>query len=346
MENKKKTKLSEEEEEELVATPAITLHPSLHHPVARAWSEPSIDKKHLMYPLFVRCEPEDKTVQGFEPNKQWGSANQYSTLLAHLKQLHETLGLQSVMLFGVVAEKDPMGSGADAEKTNPVIIVTKLIKQHIPKLFIAVDVCMCEYTSHGHCGLVHEHDGNVINGRETVKRLGQIALAYAKAGCDMVCPSDMMDGRVLEIKQVLQRSGFEYVMIMSYTSKKASTMYSPFRLAVDSTFTGDRKRYQHPVGSTFHANRALERDSAEGADVVIVKPALFYGDIIHQFAQTQNALPIAAYVVSGEYVMLKMYGERTGELDSVIVEAHLSLLRAGVTILITYFTPELLKIIK
>lgn len=171
-------------------------------------------------------------------------------------------------------------------------------------------------------------------------------MAYAQAGAHMVCPSDMMDGRVREIKSVLAHHGFPHVMIMSYTSKKASTMYAPFRLAVDSTFTGDRKRYQHPIGSTMHAVRALERDMEEHADVCIVKPSLFYGDIIKEFTQRQQSLPVAAYVVSGEYVMLKMYGERTGDLNAVISEAHLSLIRAGVSILITYFTPELLELIK
>lgn len=338
----KRAKVQEEEEEVPKRT---TLHPSLHHPVARSWSEPSIAGSKLMYPVFVRVAREDKPVLGFEPNLQWGSADQYATLLAHLEEMHSKLGLQSIMLFGVVEEKDAEGSKADCVATNPVILVSKLVKARLPGLFVAADVCLCEYTSHGHCGVLVKEGEDRIHNELTVARLGQIALEYARAGCDMVCPSDMMDGRVREIKRVLANHSFAHVMVMSYTSKKASTMYAPFRAAVDSTFTGDRKRYQHPVGSTTHATRALARDLDEGADVVIVKPALFYGDIIHQFATQQNHVPVAAYVVSGEYVMLKQYGQGVGDLDSVVWEAHLSLVRAGATILITYFTPHLLRVL-
>lgn len=324
----------------------ITLHPSLHHSAARAWSEPSLEAKRLMYPVFVRYAKEDKDIKGFEPNKQWGSENNFARLVEHLRKL-VSIGLTSCMLFGVVAEKDPEGKLADDPNT-PVIVALKSIRLEIPELFVAVDVCLCEYTSHGHCGILkeEERDGSaVIDNTKTLSRLSTISLEYAKAGAHMVCPSDMMDGRVHSIKSVLENHGYQHVMIMAYTSKKASTMYAPFRQAVDSTFTGNRKRYQHPIGSTLQAMRALERDVAEGADVVIVKPSLFYGDIIKAFAQTRTEL-IAAYVVSGEYVMLKGYGQQTGDLKSVVEESHLSLLRAGASILITYFAPEILGYLK
>ena len=158
----------------------------------------------------------------------------------------------------------------------------------------------------------------------------------------MLCPSDMMDGRIGMLRDVLEVEGFGHVMIMSYTSKKASVMYAPFRNAVDSTFKGTRVRYQHPVGSTQHALRALDRDAEEGADVVIVKPALFYGDLIRDLSNS-SALPVAVYVVSGEYVMLRGYANQTKELEAVVKEAHISMLRAGATLLITYFTPEILE---
>lgn len=342
----KRSKVHANEEAASNSYSSVTLHPSLHHPAARAWSEPTIDAKSLMYPLFVREAPEDKNIKGFEPNKQWGSANNFATLIAHLRDLHENLGLTSCMLFGVVGDKDEAGKLADDPNT-PVIVALKAIRQALPNLFVAVDVCLCEYTSHGHCGLIkEERDGSeVIDNAATVDRLAKVALTYAQAGAHMVCPSDMMDGRIGKIKSVLEANGYSHVMIMAYTSKKASTFYAPFRQAVDSTFKGDRKRYQHPVGSISHAVRALERDIREGADVFIVKPSLFYGDIISTFA-ANKAVTVAAYVVSGEYVMLKQYAEQTGDLRSVVEESHLSLIRAGASILITYFAPELLRFSK
>jgi porphobilinogen synthase len=347
---KQRTETSKEQDDAAAAArPALTptLHPSLHHPAARAWSEPSLEGKKLMYPLFVREAEEDKLVKGFEPNKQWGCKNGFETMLDQLATLHNDMGLTSCMLFGVVSDKDETGTKADSSNT-PVIMALLAIRKRLPNMFVAVDVCLCEYTSHGHCGLLKEHslDGcEVIDNSATNTRLATVAVQYAKAGAHMVCPSDMMDGRIASIKQALEDKGFNHVMIMAYTSKKASSFYAPFRQAVDSTFTGNRKRYQHPVGSTSHASRAYERDVSQGADVVIVKPALFYGDIISSFAQ-KGDVPVAAYIVSGEYVMLKAYGEQTGDLNAVIEESHLSLVRAGASILITYFAPEILQLLK
>ena len=324
-----------------------TLHPSLHHPAARAWSEPSLEAKRLMYPLFVREAEEDKEIKGFEPNKQWGSKNKFESLLVYLTKLHTELGLTSCMLFGVVSDKDATGTKADTS-TTPVIVALQEIRKRLPNMFVAVDVCLCEYTSHGHCGLLKSEaiDGSeVIDNPATNERLAAVALQYAKSGAHMVCPSDMMDGRIESIKRALESNGYNHVMIMAYTSKKASSFYAPFRQAVDSTFVGNRKRYQHPVGSKSHAARAFDRDVEQGADVVIVKPALFYTDIISSFAQKES-VPVAAYIVSGEYVMLKLYGEQTGDMNAVIEESHTSLIRAGASILITYFAPEILRLIQ
>lgn len=319
-----------------------SLHSSLHHPAQRAWSEPHFHPSQLMYPLFVTARHEDRPIRGLEPEQQWGEQadGSFSTLVAHLRAL-QAKGLTSVMLFGVVEDKDARGSLADDPNT-PVIKCTAVIRRELPELLVACDVCMCEYTDHGHCGLLRTVDGEqVIENAATVDRLAHIALAYAKAGAHMVCPSDMMDGRIASIREIFDANGYPHVSIMAYTSKKASVMYAPFRDAVESTFTGDRKRYQHPVGSSSHAELAFQRDLQQGADSVIVKPALFYADIVASFA-AKKSLPVACYVVSGEYKMLKDYGTSTNSLESVVREAHLSLLRAGCTILITYYTPFIL----
>lgn len=182
----------------------------------------------------------------------------------------------------------------------------------------------------------------MIDNGPTLDRLANVALSYAEAGAKMVCPSDMMDNRVALIRKALNENNFQHVSIMAYTSKKASCLYAPFRDAVESTFQGDRKRYQHPIGSRFHSLRAYDRDVAEGADSVIVKPSLFYGDIVRELS-AKSLVPIVCYVVSGEYKMLKDYGESTNCMESIVRESHVSLLRAGANVIITYFTPYILE---
>lgn len=318
---------------------SIGLHSSLHHSAQRNWHEPHLHSSQLVYPLFVTQRSDDVEISGFEPNMQWGCHNQYESLVKHLQPLIEK-GLTSVMLFGVVEAKDAVGSMADSELT-PVISCTKVLRKRLPSLLVATDVCICEYTDHGHCGILREvDDERVIDNEKTLLRLSDIALAYAKAGAHMVCPSDMMDNRIAAIRDRLNANGYEHISIMAYTSKKASALYAPFRNAVDSTFQGNRKRYQQPIGSK-HALRAYERDVAQGADSVIVKPSLFYGDIVQDLAN-KKLVPVVCYIVSGEYKMLQEYAEATGSLD-VVREAHISLLRAGANVLITYFTPLILN---
>lgn len=322
-----------------------TLHASLHHSAARAWSEPHFHPSQFVYPLFVSTRESDRPIEGLAPNLQWGQGadGEYGTLVAHLQALQRK-GLQTVMLFGVVegSAKDARGSWAD-DPATPVIRCTQKLRAACPGLQVACDVCLDEYTDHGHCGVLRTVDGEqVIDNAKTLERLSSVAVAYAHAGAHMVCPSDMMDNRIQAIRQALTQHGFPHVSIMAYTSKKASCMYAPFRDAVESTFKGDRKRYQHPVGSVVHAEAAFQRDVQEDADSVIVKPALFYGDLIARFAAHQT-VPVVAYVVSGEYKMLLDYGNSTQSLDGVVREAHLSLLRAGASVLITYFTPLLLE---
>ena len=322
------------------------LHSSLHHPAARAWQEPHIHASNLCYPIFVTAREDDSAIAGFAPNMQWGSRSEYATLAVHLQALQAS-GLTSVMLFGVVSNeaKDECGGAADADAT-PVIACLRALRASCPDLMLCADVCLCEYTDHGHCGLLRDVDGEAcIDNAPSVERLVECAVAYARAGAHCVCPSDMMDGRVAGIRGGLDVSGFGHVAIMAYTSKKASCMYSPFRAAVESTFTGNRKRYQQPIGGRGIALRAAARDSAEGADYVLVKPALFYCDLVRDLADPHGPAggrPVACYVVSGEYKMLKDYGESCGCFEDVLRESHLSLVRAGATILITYFAPEIL----
>ncbi|KAF4677961.1 hypothetical protein FOL47_008065 [Perkinsus chesapeaki] len=343
----------------VVELPRNKLHSSLFHPSCREWLEPHLHPSQLIWPVFVTQKVEDKEIPGFRwiatnrrlqrfgylsPNMQYGRGDKgtYPGLIKKLMELVKK-GLKHVMVFGVVEDKDPNGSMADAD-ICPVIECIKSIKSHteLCNICILADVCMCEYTSHGHCGILRIVNGEeCIDNKQTVCRLANIALKYAIAGADIVCPSDMMDSRIASIRDILDTSGYEHVQIMAYTSKKASVMYAPFRDAVDSTFKGDRKRYQHPVGSSSIAMRALERDLSEGADLVIVKPSLFYGDIIHQFKESSN-IPVVAYIVSGEYKMLYDYGQATGDMNSVVRESHISILRAGATVLITYFTPYIL----
>ena len=292
--------------------------------------------------MFVTSRNEDKDIGGcFKyPNIQWGSGKDrlYDTLVTQCVELVEKYGLRHLMLFGVVDVKDSVGSLADDLERSPILDCIKAIRSNprLNKMSLFTDVCLCEYTDHGHCGILNPTTNNIDN-KSSVDRLAQIALSYAQAGADVVCPSDMMDSRIGVIRDTLDANQNDHVMIMSYTSKKASALYSPFRDAVESTFKGNRSTYQHPVGSSSIARRALSRDIAEGADMVLVKPSLMYTDIIADY-KSKCDVPVAAYLVSGEYKMLAEYGK-----DEVIREAHVSLVRAGATVLVSYFTPWILQ---
>jgi len=322
--------------------PRVKLHASLRHPSCRsAFLEPKIHASQFVWPVFVTSRETDRDIGGCfkHPNIQWGAGKQkkFESLVDQCVGLVEKHGLRHLMLFGVVDEKDSRGSLADDPADSPILDCIKAIRSdpRLNKMSLFTDVCLCEYTDHGHCGITHPH--GEIDNRSSVERLSQIALSYANAGADVVCPSDMMDSRVGAIRDTLDANDRDHVMIMSYTSKKASVLYSPFRAAVESTFKGNRSSYQHPVGSAGIARRALERDLAEGADIVLVKPSLMYTDIISDFKANSN-VPVAAYMVSGEYKMLHEYGN-----DEIIREAHLSLVRAGASVLISYFTPWILS---
>lgn len=243
------------------------------------------------------------------------------------------LGIPAVEVFGLPEYKDEQGSSA-WDMSSPVQQAVQLIKAALPELVIITDVCLCQYTSTGHCGLVK---GQTVDNDPSLKLLARVALSHAEAGADMVAPSDMMDGRVLAIREALDQHDFSHVSIMSYAAKYASAYYGPFREAVNSAPQfGDRKTYQMDPANSREALREVELDIAEGADIIMVKPALAYLDIIRQ-VKDNFTLPVAAYNVSGEYAMIKAAAEK-GWIDEkrTVLETLLSMKRAGTDIIITY----------
>ncbi|KAJ6641804.1 Delta-aminolevulinic acid dehydratase, partial [Pseudolycoriella hygida] len=255
-------------------------------------------------------------------------------------------GLSSVLLFGVVDDDDKSESGKSADsQDNPVIRVIPLLKNWFPNLVIACDVCLCPYTTTGHCGIFR---GTDLDNELSIQRISEIALAYAKAGANIVAPSDMMDNRVQAIKEILLTNRLErQVAVLSYAAKFSSCFYGPFRDAARSAPSfGDRKSYQLPPGSRGMAARAVERDVAEGADMLMVKPGLPYLDIVRETKDKYPNLPLFVYQVSGEYAML-YHGASMGavNLESAVLEVIKSMRRAGADCIITYYTPMLLDII-
>ena len=249
----------------------------------------------------------------------------------------QALGIPAVILFGIPDHKDEVGSGA-YDENGIVQTAVRAIKKELPTLLVITDVCLCEYTSHGHCGIVR---GEVIVNDESIALLAKEALTHAKAGADMVAPSDMFDGRVRAIRETLDANGFLTVPIMSYAAKYASGFYGPFRDAAESTPKfGDRRSHQMDPANSDEALREVEQDIKEGADIVMVKPALSYLDIIRR-VKDRFGMPTAAYNVSGEYSMIKAAG-RNGWIDEprVMMEVLTSMRRAGADMILTYFAKE------
>jgi porphobilinogen synthase len=253
------------------------------------------------------------------------------------------LGIPAVLLFGLASKKDPAGSQA-WDPDGPVQQAIRSIKAVTPDLVVITDVCLCGYTDHGHCGLIK--DGKVDND-STCQVLAKVALSHAQAGADIVAPSDMMDGGVSAIRQALDRNGFQDVAIMSYAAKFASAFYGPFRDAADSAPAfGDRKTYQMDPASADQAMVEIALDIQEGADIVMIKPALPYLDIIYRARQRFDC-PIAAYNVSGEYMMIHS-AAKAGllELEPAMLEVCTAIKRAGADIIITYFAKSIASIIR
>jgi porphobilinogen synthase len=292
----------------------------------------------LVYPLFVR---EGEGIK--EPIKSMTSCYHFSpdTIAAEAAEV-ASLGIPAVLLFGLPGRKDEIGSEAWAE-SGVVQRAIRQIKKATPELLVVTDVCLCEFTSHGHCGVIK--DGKVDND-STCELLAKTALSHAQAGADIVAPSDMMDGRVRYIREALEENGFENVAIMSYAAKYASAFYGPFRDAAESAPAfGDRRTYQMDPPNANEAMAEIALDIEEGADIVMVKPALAYLDIICRARQRFDC-PIAAYNVSGEYMMVNAAGaDGLVDREAIMMEITTAIKRAGADILITYFAKELVKLL-
>jgi len=296
-------------------------------------SQTRLSTADFIYPLFV-CEGERLR----NPIKSLdGCFHLSADMVGAEADEMARLGIPGVLLFGLPAKKDSQGSGA-WDATGPVPQAVQQIKRHQPGLVVITDVCLCEYTDHGHCGVVK--DGKVDNDA-TLNLLARMALCHAQAGADVVAPSDMMDGRVGFIRKALDENGFTDTAIMAYSAKYASAFYGPFREAADSApALGDRKTYQMDPANSDEAMREIQLDIAEGADIVMVKPALPYLDVIHRTKERFD-VPLAAYNVSGEYAMLKAAAEKgLIDHDKAMMEMLTSIKRAGANIIITYFAKE------
>ena len=300
--------------------------------------ETSLSPDDFIYPLFVtfgkNVRKEIKTMPGcFQES--------VDMIVKHAREVH-SLGIPAIILFGIPEHKDEIGSGA-YDPQGVVQKAIKAIKNKIPDLYIITDVCMCEYTSHGHCGVIE--NGQVKND-PTLELLAMEAVSHTEAGADMVAPSDMMDGRVGAIRAALDREGYAETPIMSYAAKYASAFYGPFREAAESTPQfGDRRSYQMDPSNRREALKEVALDVEEGADIVMVKPAMTYLDIISDVRESFD-LPVAAYNVSGEYSVIKA-AAKLGWIDEkrAMMEVLTSIKRAGADLILTYFAKEAAKVL-
>lgn len=300
--------------------------------------ETSLDVNSLIYPMFVVPGRGIRREVSSMPSVFQLSVDQ---LVLEAKEVF-SLGIPAVILFGIPEKKDEKASGA-YDDDGIVQRAVREIKNVVPDLVIITDVCLCEYMSHGHCGIVE--NGRILND-PTLELLALTALSQAKAGADIVAPSDMMDGRVSAIRKILDENGYTDTIIMSYSAKYASSFYGPFREAAESAPKfGDRKSYQMDPGNKVEALREIELDIEEGADIIMVKPALCYLDIIAEARKRFN-IPVAAYNVSGEYAMVKA-ASRMGWIDekAAMMEMLISIKRAGASLILTYFAKEAAKVL-
>lgn len=301
--------------------------------------ETSISANDFILPLFVTYGRNVKKEISSMPGHSQMSVDLLAREAAEIKEL----GIPGVILFGIPESKDEMGSDAYDEK-GVVQEAIRTIKAEVPELLVITDVCLCEYTSHGHCGVIKNGD---VQNDDTLELLAKMALSHTQAGADMVGPSDMMDGRVEVIREVLDDNGFDQIPILSYAAKYASSFYGPFREAAESTPQfGDRKSYQMDPANAREAIREVGLDVAEGADIVMVKPALPYLDIISMIKQEFD-LPVAAYNVSGEFAMIKAAAQ-LGWIDGekVMMETLIGIKRAGADIILTYFAKEAARLLR
>ncbi|MBN2160302.1 MAG: porphobilinogen synthase [Spirochaetes bacterium] len=306
------------------------------HLIRELVAETVVDRRKLIMPHFV--------VEGTHQREQINSMPGISrvsvdNLLKDMESDHRS-GIDKILLFGIPEKKDEMGSGA-YDRNGVVQKALREIKKNLPGILVITDVCLCEYTSHGHCGMVE--GGNILND-PTLELLARTALSHAESGSDMVAPSDMMDGRVRAIRQALDAGGFDDLPILSYSAKYASAFYGPFREAAGSAPQfGDRSSYQMDSRNTIEAEREILLDIQEGADIVMVKPALSYLDIIYRIRRIVN-VPLCAYNVSGEYSMVKAMA-RLGYCDEerMTKEIITSIFRAGADMIISYHTRDIFR---
>ncbi|HEU5231183.1 MAG TPA: porphobilinogen synthase [Ktedonobacteraceae bacterium] len=295
--------------------------------------ETHLNVDQLIYPLFIaEGIDEPREISSMPGIMQWPLER-----LGREAERIAKLGIPAVLLFGIPGEKDEVGSEAYNQQ-GIIQQAIRLFKAEVPDMLVITDVCLCEYTSHGHCGVIH--NGNVQND-ESLELLARMALSHAEAGADIVAPSDMMDGRVGAIRQILDEHSFNQIPIMAYSAKFASGFYGPFREAAGSTPQfGDRRAYQMDPANVREALREVDLDIAEGADIVMVKPAMAYLDVIRR-VRDHCDLPLAAYNVSGEFSMIKAAAQN-GWIDErrVVMEVLTAIRRAGADIIITYFAPE------
>ncbi|MGA9271613.1 MAG: porphobilinogen synthase [Lutimonas sp.] len=293
----------------------------------------------LIYPIFIEEGKEIKKEIESMPGIFRFSLDTVPDELDAIKEL----GIRAIILFGIPDSKDEIGS----ETWNDQGIIQKsirFIKKHYPELYVITDVCFCEYTSHGHCGIIHNND---VDNDATLKNLSKQAISHARAGADMVAPSGMMDGMIRTLRESLDQEGYYQLPIMSYAVKYSSSYYGPFRDAADSAPSfGDRRTYQMDPANRREAFREADFDKEEGADILMVKPALSYLDIIRDLRNNYN-VPIACYNVSGEYAMIKAAGEK-GWIDEkkVMMESLLSMKRAGADLIITYFAKDVARLLR
>ncbi len=296
--------------------------------------ETRISKSSLIYPIFVR--EGENLVEGISsmPGQNRYTVDRMGECLEELL----AAGVNKVMFFGLPDHKDEQGSGAYAED-GIIQKAVRYCKEHYPEIFRITDVCMCEYTSHGHCGILC---GETVDNDKTVPLIAKTALSHVEAGAQLVAPSDMMDGRIGAMRELLDEKGYQEIPIMSYAAKYSSAFYGPFREAADSAPAfGDRKAYQMDYHNAKEGLREALLDLDEGADILMVKPALSYLDIIRQVSDSVD-VPVAAYAVSGEYAMIKAAAANGWiDEDSMICESTVSIFRAGASILLTYFAKEL-----
>ncbi|WP_174613950.1 porphobilinogen synthase [Virgibacillus ihumii] len=298
--------------------------------------ETQLHTDDFIYPIFV---VEGNEIKNEVPSMPGVFQVSLDYVKAEMEEL-QSLGIKAVMLFGVPAEKDEQGTGAFAD-TGIVQEATRLIKREVPDMLVVADTCLCEYTSHGHCGVIHDHD---VDNDASLELLAKTAVSQAEAGADIIAPSNMMDGFVTVIRYALDEAGYTNIPIMSYAVKYASAFYGPFRDAADSTPQfGDRKTYQMDPANRVEALREAESDMEEGADFLIVKPAMSYLDIVRDMKNNYNA-PIVAYNVSGEYSMVKA-AANNGWINEreLVLEKLTAMKRAGADLIISYFAKDAAK---